>query len=147
MIKKFKQIRSTHFAVLVAVTFGLVAFPAGAVGAPHGDAGGATTTPNNQFTFGDMNSDGRVDGLDIDPFVKTLTGDQSTQDGNSDNPGDMNIDGNVDGLDIDPFVQTLTGSGTSGNEDEQPASAPAPSTLSAAMLVGALTLLRRRRRA
>jgi len=59
---------------------------------------------------GDLNGDGNVDGLDIDPFVRVLTG------GEPFNPAaDLNADGGVDGLDIDPFVKRLTGAGVNAD--------------------------------
>lgn len=111
-----------------------------------GDASGATPGGDGLFVFGDMNQDGVVDGLDIDPFVQALTNGQN-------NPaGDMNRDGTIDGLDIDPFVQALTGSDfagdpSSGDQSNDPAAAPTPTAATAAVLLGALSLLRRRRRA
>jgi hypothetical protein len=63
----------------------------------------------------DVNLDGEVDGLDVDPFVDVLL------DGQDDWTADMNQDGVVNGLDVDPFVAAVVGGGT------QPV--PEPSTL------------------
>lgn len=150
MIQQFKQTRFMHVLALTMATFGLGLFSNPAAGSDldhaSGAGAGATVESSNQFTLGDMNEDGNVDGLDIDLFVLELTGDQASQGNSGQQPGDMNDDNGVDGLDIDLFVQALTTGGTSGNGDAQePASTPTPSAFSAAMLVGALTLLRRRR--
>ena len=64
--------------------------------------------------LGDVNQDGTVNGLDVDPFVTLVTG------GTYQAEGDMNGDGVVNGLDVDPFVAAVVG-GT------QPV--PEPSTL------------------
>ena len=47
---------------------------------------------------GDVNNDGQVNGLDIDPFLRSLLG------GSYRAAADMNQDGVVNGLDVDPFV-------------------------------------------
>ena len=67
--------------------------------------------------LGDMNCDGSVNSLDIDPFVLALS---ATPPGYSEyyaeHPdcdhllGDVNADGSLNSLDIDPFVQLLSGS-------------------------------------
>jgi sulfatase modifying factor 1 len=56
--------------------------------------------------LGDMNGDGAVDGLDVDPFVGLVTG------GTYQAEGDMNEDRAVNGLDVDPFVAAVVGGGT-----------------------------------
>lgn len=84
------------------------------------------------FILGDLNNDGSVNTLDIDPFVLLLT-----------NPagyaaafpgvdpvavGDINLDTSVNTLDIDPFVALLTsGSLTNGG-----GAVPEPSTVALA---------------
>jgi len=80
---------------------------------------GVTVVPD--MLPGDLNNDGVVDGLDIDPFVQALTG------GEFDAAADLNGDDKVDGLDIDPFVQALTGG--------QDAAMPIPEPGSAALLI------------
>jgi hypothetical protein len=55
------------------------------------------------FPLGDVNRDGAVNGLDVDPFVELLTT------GTYQVEGDMNEDGQVNGLDVDPFVAALVG--------------------------------------
>jgi len=61
--------------------------------------------PSHELALpGDVNSDGVVDGLDIDPFVQLLTGGAPYE-----VAADLDANGVVDGLDIDPFVQLLTG--------------------------------------
>ena len=81
--------------------------------------------------LGDVNGDGVVDGLDIQPFVDLLTG------GGYQAEADINGDGVVDGLDIQPFVDIITGGGGSPT--------PEPATLSL-LLLGALAVRRRRHR-
>jgi hypothetical protein len=66
-------------------------------------------------TLGDMNHDGVVNGLDVDPFVDVLLN------GSFDPSADMNRDAQVNGLDVDPFVDAVIGGTT------QPV--PEPSTL------------------
>jgi hypothetical protein len=53
--------------------------------------------------FGDVNLDGEVNGLDVDPFVDVLlSGPYQIQ-------ADMNLDAVVNGLDVDPFVAAVVG--------------------------------------
>ena len=63
----------------------------------------------------DVNLDGEVDGLDVDPFVDVLLN------GQDDWTADMNQDGVVNGLDVDPFVAAVVGGGV--------AEVPEPSAL------------------
>jgi len=83
---------------------------------------------------GDLDGNGVVDGLDIDPFVQVLTG---SADFNA--AADLDGNGTVDGLDIDPFVQALTGGG-----DAAISAVPEPTT--AGLLAGAFGLMLARRR-
>jgi hypothetical protein len=53
----------------------------------------------------DVNGDGQVNGLDVDPFVATLLG------GGYQAAADMNGDGLVNGIDVDPFVAVVVGDG------------------------------------
>jgi hypothetical protein len=53
--------------------------------------------------LGDVNMDGVVNGLDVDPFVGLVTS------GTYQAEGDMNGDGEVNGLDVDPFVAAVVG--------------------------------------
>lgn len=53
--------------------------------------------------IGDVNCDGNVDLLDVQPFVDLITS------GGFSTKADINMDGNVDLLDVGPFVQLLTG--------------------------------------
>jgi hypothetical protein len=63
-----------------------------------GESGGAVQ-------LGDVNLDGVVNGLDVDPFVDVLlNGPYQIQ-------ADMNEDGVVNGLDVDPFVAAVVGGG------------------------------------
>ena len=70
-------------------------------GGPEGAAGGAL--PSTPVVFGDMNVDGVVDLLDIEPFVTLISS------GSFQIEADINLDGAVNLLDVEPFVQILTG--------------------------------------
>jgi hypothetical protein len=78
-----------------------------------------------EFPLGDVNVDGAVNGLDVDPFIIVLL------DGPYQIEADMNLDGAVNGLDVNPFADAVI----SGGEDlssllrcgEQ--TVPEPSTL------------------
>ena len=77
--------------------------------------------------LGDVNGDGQVDGLDVNPFVVALI------DGPYQIEGDLNEDGAIDGLDVDPFVAAVVGGSVQA--------VPEPSTwllLALALLGGAL---------
>jgi hypothetical protein len=71
--------------------------------------------PTTGPLLGDVNLDGVINGLDVDPFVGLVTG------GTFQAEGDMNEDGVVNGLDVDPFVAAVVGGGT--------ATVPEPSTM------------------
>jgi hypothetical protein len=68
--------------------------------------------------LGDVNFDGDVNGLDVDPFVEVLL--NGTDDNATRVVADMNSDGEVNGLDVDPFVEAVVGGAQS---------IPEPSTL------------------
>ena len=53
--------------------------------------------------MGDVNLDGEVNGLDVDPFVEVLLS------GPYQPEADMNSDQVVNGLDVDPFVAAVVG--------------------------------------
>jgi hypothetical protein len=55
--------------------------------------------------LGDVNLDGEVNGLDVDPFVEVLL--NGTDDNATQVMADMNSDGEVNGLDVDPFVAAV----------------------------------------
>lgn len=65
--------------------------------------------------LGDLNCDGSVNSLDIDPFVMVLTDTDPYSDYYAQYPecdhlrADVNCDGSINSLDIDPFVDLLTG--------------------------------------
>jgi hypothetical protein len=83
--------------------------------------GGLVITPPD---LGDVNGDGVVNGLDVDPFVDVLLN------GPYQAAADMNEDGDVNGLDVDPFVAAVVGGAQQ---------IPEPSTLLLALLaLGAL---------
>ena len=64
----------------------------------------------------DLNCDGEINSLDIDPFVQILTSSPPYDDYYTAYPycdamlADCNDDGSINSLDIDPFVSLLTGS-------------------------------------
>ena len=63
-------------------------------------------------SLADLNCDGSVNSLDIDPFVLALTDRDSYLDEYADcclDNADTNSDGSINSLDIDPFVGLLTG--------------------------------------
>jgi hypothetical protein len=66
--------------------------------------------------LGDVNGDGLVNGLDVEPFVEVLLN------GPYQVEADVNEDDEVNGLDVDPFVAIILGSGGA-------AAVPEPSTL------------------
>ena len=82
--------------------------------------------------LGDVNRDGTVNGLDVDPFVDVLLN------GPFQAEADMNGDQFVNGLDVDPFVTAVVGNGAQ--------QIPEPSALALATLalLGLLTHARRR---
>jgi hypothetical protein len=86
-----------------------------------------------EYDLGDVNLDGEVNGLDVDPFVDLVTsGDFQTE-------ADMNGDGAVNGLDVDPFVEAVVGGGVQA--------VPEPGTLVLALFASlALIALGRRRK-
>lgn len=88
--------------------------------------------------LGDVNLDGQVNALDIDPFVTLLT------EGGFQGEADINSDSLVNALDIDPFVGILTGASVSGKRFASLQAVPEPSSLSLLGL-GGLALMRRRR--
>ena len=69
--------------------------------------------------LGDVNQDGAVDGLDVDPFIDVLLDSQFAT------TADMNGDGAVNGLDVAPFVAAVFGGVQS---------VPEPSTLLLALV-------------
>ena len=79
-------------------------------GQSPGGVAGAITVDNFEFSadgavlVGDVNCDGFIDLLDVEPFVALLTAGGST-----DPKADVNGDGVVDLLDVSPFVALLTG--------------------------------------
>ena len=63
---------------------------------------------------GDLNCDGSINSLDIDPFVLTLTDPVMygiTYPDCDAQLADTNADGSINSLDIDPFVSLLTSGG------------------------------------
>ena len=86
------------------------------------------TAASARIINGDVNFDGEVNGLDVDPFVEAVLG------GGYAAPADMNGDGAVDGLDVDPFVAAVVGGGAAASPLDV-ADVPEPSTLVLVLLV------------
>lgn len=84
--------------------------------------------------LGDMNSDGTLTGLDVDPFVDVLLN------GPFDPAADMNQDGAVNGLDVRPLVAAVVSGGASV---AAVANVPEPATI-VLLAFGSLLLIRRR---
>ena len=68
----------------------------------QGGDGRYFVTTLEEVVVGDINCDGVIDLLDVDPFVELLTS------GQFDEKADINGDGVVDLLDVNPFVALLT---------------------------------------
>jgi len=86
--------------------------------------------------IGDMNGDGLVNNLDINPFVMGLTDGEAYQAAFSQSPtgpGDVNLDGEFNNLDINPFVSRLT-------SGEPVRSVPTPGSMAMGGLVTAVML-------
>ena len=77
----------------------------------------ATVADNDTRLLGDVNSDGQVNGLDVDPFVNILLN------GPYDPTADMNEDGAVNGLAVELFVAA----GVGGNAPSLATTAATPS--------------------
>jgi hypothetical protein len=79
----------------------------GSLGGPNAGEFDAYVARFTEPLLGDVNLDGLVNGLDVDPFVDVLLN------GSDDNAtritADMNSDGEVNGLDVDPFVAAVVG--------------------------------------
>jgi hypothetical protein len=101
---------------------------------------GLLSVIGDSILLGDLDGDGDVDGVDIDPFVQILSGNLPY-----DPAGDFDGDGDVDGVDIDPFVGALSGSGMATSALTSLAVIPEPTTLVLFGLGGLAALGRRRR--
>jgi hypothetical protein len=87
----------------VAGEYGAYMAPGDGSGGPGSDVGSPGFSVNKRL--GDVNFDGEVNGLDVDPFVdRVLSGTYQAE-------ADMNVDGLVNGLDVDPFVAAVLGIG------------------------------------
>jgi hypothetical protein len=106
------------------------------------------------FLRGDLNLDGVISGLDIQPFVAALSDpEQFRQDNGLTENGflaiaDIKQDGALTGLDIQPFVNLLSGGGATLTAEQSLAlqAIPEPGTFGL-VAVGLLGLSRRRRAA
>jgi len=97
--------------------------------------------------IGDMNNDGTVNNLDINPFVSALTDRQQFIEQFGFLPGqvgDINDDGQFNNLDINPFVNMLTGTSSLDTVPE-PASMTLLVVTAVAMYTGSRRHTRRRR--
>ena len=131
---------SSTFAPGVSVSLGNAFNPAVFGSGQDGDlaltihtAGGAQLEAAIEYVstsvlLGDVNLDGVVNGLDVDPFVDVLLN------GPFQAEADMNEDGEVNGLDVDPFVAAIVGGGVQA--------VPEPSTLALVALAGLALVLR-----
>lgn len=105
-------------------------------------------------TLGDMNGDGSVTNGDIAAFVLALTDPSayaSNYDPDPDTAGDFNGDGVLTNGDIAGFVDLLTGTASSGVSSSELSAAlssavPEPGSLALVTGLGAIVLVRRRRR-
>lgn len=83
----------------VAGEYGAYVAPGNGSGGPGLDIGSPGISVKKWL--GDVNRDGLVNGLDVDPFVARVL------DGPYQEEADMNLDGFVNGLDVDPFVDAV----------------------------------------
>ncbi len=76
---------------------------------PDGEIRGQLLLPDG--TVGDLNCDGVVDALDIEPFIVALFDPELYVDlyDCDINNADINGDGEIDALDIEPFIELLFG--------------------------------------
>jgi hypothetical protein len=125
---------SATYIEMAVILLAVLSGPTGAVTTASGTAGLVfledeasasgefrwATAASSRIINGDVNFDGDVNGLDVDPFVTAVLG------GDYIAPADMNGDGSVDGLDVDPFVAAVVGGGTQ--------QVPEPSTLLLALV-------------
>ena len=56
-----------------------------------------------EFKLGDINGDGSINLLDVDPFIQALSGGPYVP------AADINCDGSVNLLDVAPFINVLSG--------------------------------------
>jgi hypothetical protein len=69
------------------------------------------------ITLGDMNEDGKVNGLDVEPFVDVLLN------GLYQSEADMNLDDKINGLDVEPFVHAVLADGGTVEAIPEPSAA------------------------
>ncbi|OHB75059.1 MAG: hypothetical protein A2W31_04780 [Planctomycetes bacterium RBG_16_64_10] len=86
-------------------------------------------------TLGDVNLDGAVNGLDVNPFVeRVISGPYQVE-------ADLNEDGSVDGLDVNPFVDVVVSGGAGMAAEARIVPEPATAALAGVgmvVLVGCL---------
>jgi len=96
----------------------------------------------SSLLLGDMNGDGEVNNLDINPFVLALTDEDAFEEQFGTDPatvGDINEDGQLNNLDINPFVSLLT-------DGSSLQSVPEPTSLALLLGGAGLVTVGRRRR-
>ena len=102
------------------------------------DDGDFSSITFSGWIVGDINGDGEVNGLDVDPFVDVVL--NGSDERLTLLKADMNGDNEVNGLDVDPFVAAVVGAAGQANVPE-----PSTIVLAGLALLGLVWCGRRRR--